>query len=309
MADSSSGLIWKTLNGRANDDSVDGYELPTRSSKLISRVEAAFPSIIIQGDQGPISQRVLPSDWEQTLVHDPALYAAGLTDFIYIELKGRGLGGGALRKKFLVNPNTITVHNDVRDSESMTRGGWQVGVWGELGTVNMSGWTAGRYFAGRLVDTYSPFSASYRDLQDLVAVYENNGNFYEGEEFFTPDIPLAASRKQIKYHADVTLAFGNFLWDGYFTDLRVDDMADHPWVSKYTLGFQILAERYAGTSPWRSSIQPDVQYRGHAWELYNKQAALAQQSDKLSQASTLSATLGQGNLAALGLIPTITVVN
>ena len=312
MADSSSSLTWKTLNGRGDVFSIDGNLLPIRSSKLISLVQNSIRNIVVQGANGPINQTLTDFDWQQTLVHDPALYAAGLTDYIYIELKGRGWGvdlGGALRKKFLVNPNTVSIHNDVHDTESMTRGGWQVGVWGELGTVSLSGMTAGRYFAGRHADTYSNLSAGYRDLQDLVAVYENNGNYYEGETASSSSIPLAASRKQIKAHADVTLAFGNFLWSGYFTELKVDDSVEHPWASEFTLGFQILNERYASTSPWRNSLQPKVQYRGHAWELINPQSAAAQQNNQLSQASTLAAGLGQANLAALGIIPTIDVVN
>jgi len=309
MADSSSGLTWKTLNGRGLENTTYGYSLPTRAQTLISRVPNPVTSITVQGDQGPITQQLTDADWAQTLVHDPALYAAGLTDFIYLELKGRTLNQGARRKRFLVNPNTIQVHNDVHDSEAMGRGGWQIGTWGEMGTVSLSGMTAGRYFAGRLVDTYSTYSASYSDLLDLRAYYENNGNFYEGEGASSSAVPLSASRKQIKYHADVTLAFGNFLWDGYFTDLRVDDSVEHPWASKFTLGFQILNERYGAASPWRSSIEPEVKYRGHAWELYNTSLADAQQSNALSQASTLAANLGQGNLAALNIIPDIAVIN
>ena len=88
----------------------------------------------------------------------------------------------------------------------------------------------------------------------------------------------------------------------------MDDAPDHPWASKFTLGFQILNERYANTSPWRSSLQPTTRYRGHAWELVNPRAA-TQQNNALSQSSTLAAGLGQANLAALGIIPTIDVVN
>ena len=308
MADSSSGLTWKTLNGRGLENTVYGYSLPTRAAKLISRLPRSG-SLPVQGEGGPLSLAIQESDFANTLAHDPALYAAGLTDYIYLELKGRALDGGSRRKRFLVNPNTVSVHNDVHDSESMARGGWQVGVWGELGTVSLSGQTAGRFFAGSLVDTYANLSASYQDLQDLVAVYENNGNFSEGEIASSSPIPLAAARKQIQCHADVTLAFGNFRWSGYFTDLKVDDSVEHPWASEFTLGFQILTERYASTSPWRNSIQQEVKYRGHAWELIHPQAAAAQQATALSQVSSLAANLGQGNLAALGLIPTLDVVN
>ena len=297
-------LSGSTLNGRTDAFSVvaQGLSLPPmRSAKNMPILQQPLQTgdgnlqIQVQGRDGVYQRFLTDKDYQQSLLRDPSNYAAGLTDYIYVELRGRGDKGTPLRKKFLINPHTIAVNYDVHDSESFTRGGWQIGVWGELGTVSISGWSAGRYFAGRLVDTNAKYSASYRDLQEVETLYENNGNFYEGELGASGLVPLDASRKQIQFHADVTLRFGNFVWDGYFTEMKVDDMADKPYVSKFTMGFQILRERYASTSPWRNSIVPEIRYRGHAYELTRKAKEHAAIGDRMAT-SLKAAALAQNNL-------------
>lgn len=281
-----------------------GRLVPTRAAKNIVPRISDLQWLSVQSTEGAFRRVVVPDDYRLSKVRNPATYAAGLTDFIYIELPGRGTGGSPLRKKFLVNPDSISVQYDVKDSESMARGGWMVGVWGEVGTVSVSGWTAGRYFAQRLVDTYSIYSPSHRDLLDLVAVYENNGIFFEGEDADSSSVNLSVARTQIQCHANVTFKFGNFVWDGYFTDLKLDDEAPRPFVTRFTLNFQILAERYTSESPWGGSIQPGTKFRGHAWEVYQEAIKIRTAARLALQApaSRDAAARGQSNLAGLSLI-------
>lgn len=281
-----------------------GRLVPTRAAKSIVPRLSDLEWLAVQSAEGTFRRAVVPNDYRLSKVRNPSTYAAGLTDFIYVELPGRGPGGSPLRKKFLVNPDSVAVHYDVKDSETMARGGWMVGVWGEMGTVTVTGLTAGRYFAQRLVDTYSIYSPSHRDLLDLIAVYENNGVFFEGEDTDSPSVALSAARTQIQCHANVTLKFGNFLWDGYFTDLKLDDDATKPFVTRFTMTFQILAERYTSDSPWGGSIRPGTKFRGHAWEVYQEAIKTRTTARLALQASAArdAAAQGQSNLASLNLI-------
>ena len=85
--------------------------------------------------------------------------------------------------RFLINPNTAQVSRNTEDSQAFTRAGWQFGVWGEgLVHVSMAGHTPGYYWAKGLTDEYAYFTESWRNLQQLVIVFENNGYWFEGEE-------------------------------------------------------------------------------------------------------------------------------
>ena len=296
-SDSTISVVPKTMNRVAGILGLrfHGPALPpVRPQKVVAELVAKIPYVSMEGHtDGAYKRAITSDDWNQTQVRAPGHYAAGLTDYIHIGLKGRGVDGGVLKKRFLVNPDTISVNYDVRDSEAQARGGWMIGVWGDLGQVTLSGWSAGRYFAGGLNDAYSDYTISYQNLQDLMLVYENNGVFYEGEDVGGGPVPLLAARKQVRSHADVILRFGNFIWEGYFTDMKVDDSAEHPYASKFIIGFQVLRESYAATSPWRGSVTLDganeVRYRGHAWELYGKAAQTSERARRQSdiQASAI----------------------
>jgi hypothetical protein len=243
-----------------------------------SGYESVLSSKIIQTYNRVEGQKTItPIDFAQSRVARIATLTAGLTDYIYIRLKHRGLAkGDDAVFKFLVNPETLQVNRQVVDAESLTRAGMQTGIWGDLLDINLSGVTAGQYFAGVLVDEYSDYSASNRNLMELVSVYENNGVWFEGETGAKPvGFPASEARKQIQLQADVTLAFGNFIWSGCFTSLTVDDSSDTPYYNKFSLSFMAWRERFKSTSPWQNSIAaaPADAYRGHAYELYQKRAA------------------------------------
>lgn len=249
---------------------VDGGDGAGYESILSSKIVQTYNRV--EG-QKPITGL----DFDQTRVAYIGDQAGGLTEYIYVRLKHRGLAkGDDAIFKFLVNPETLQVNRQVVDAESLTRAGMQTGIWGDLLDITLSGVTAGQYFAGVLVDEYSDYSASNRNLMELVSVYENNGVWFEGETGAKPvGFPASEARKQIQLQADVTLAFGNFIWSGCFTNLTVDDSSDTPYYNKFSLSFMAWRERFKSSSPWQNSIPaaPADAYRGHAYELYQKRAA------------------------------------
>jgi len=169
--------------------------------------------------------------------------------------------------RFLINPKSISISHQTSDTHALARGGWQFGVWGE-DTIDISiiGVTAGQYFDPGLTDRWSEYSISYRNLMELMNVFENNGYYFEGE----PPVPTVYdanyTRKRIKLHQDIELRTGNFIWKGMFTNMTVEMMADNPFLVKYNMGFLAWKESYASSSPWISPKDSNI-YRGHAKEI------------------------------------------
>jgi len=201
--------------------------------------------------------------------------ALNLYEYIQIRIPHRGLANGnpypaeAGIFSFLVNPATMSVTRTTVDAQSLTREGWQFGVWGEdMVQISLSGQTAGQYFSAGLTDAYQPFSESYRNLTQLVMVYENNGYWFEGEELgegplSTPDF----TRRRIKMHQDVELVVGNFFWSGMFDNLTVSQDAEKPFLANFTITFIAWKERFRPDSPWLDSIHNEVE-RGHTYGIY-----------------------------------------
>ena len=194
-------------------------------------------------------------------------------DYIKIKIPHRGFTPGSLlpdptqavEYRFLVNPSTLTVNRQTVDSQSFTRGGWQFGVWGEDPfMVQMQGTSAGAYFSNGLTDEFSYYAVSYRNTMQLQQVFENNGYFFEGEEY--NEGPLAADylRRRIRMHQDVELWAGNFIWFGMFDSFTLSQDAERPFLLNFTLSFFVWKEKYRSTSPYWGSIENNVQ-RGHSY--------------------------------------------
>ena len=169
--------------------------------------------------------------------------------------------------RFLANPKSISIAHQTADTHSMTRAGWQFGVWGE-DTIDLSitGVTAGQYFNTGLTDRWREYSVSYRNLLELVNIFENNGYYFEGEPLVPSVYDADFTRKRIKMHQDVELRVGNFIWKGMFTNMTIDESADTPFLIKFTLGFIAWKESYSSASPWISPKDSN-KYRGHAQEI------------------------------------------
>ena len=225
-----------------------------------------------KGRSGQIATKdITQEDYLQTLVKDATNYAAGLTDYISITLRDRAYTSATspdLKFKFLVNPNTLQMNRQTVDGESMTRAGMQSGVWGDTLDISLAGQTAGQYFAGTLVDTNRDQSLSYTNLVQLMAVYENNGMWFEGEVAAQQQLGTTPwALKQIQLQADVILRWQNFIWHGCFTEMSLDEDATHPYICKFSLSFMAWKERFSTDSPWLNSL-PNNQYFGHSYENY-----------------------------------------
>jgi hypothetical protein len=179
--------------------------------------------------------------------------------------------------RFLINPAQVAISRTTLDGQAMTRAGWQIGVWGEDSVnVNLSGKTAGQYFAFGITDKYQQFSESYRNLEQLQMVFENNGYWFEGEQ--VAEGPLAAdfARRRIKMHADVELIVGNFDWFGMFDTLTITQNADEPWLASFNIQFVAWIERFRSGSPYQNQLSSGVQ-RGHSYAAWLSSTASSSQ--------------------------------
>jgi hypothetical protein len=231
-----------------------------------------------------------------------------LTDYIKVRIPHRGVNSSSLQPdptqavefRFLINPHTVTVNRQTVDTQSLTRGGWQFGVWGEdCFMVQLQGTSAGSYFTRGLTDEYSYYAVSYRNLMQLQEVFENNGYWFEGEEY--NEGPLAADylRRRIRMHQDVELWYGNFIWFGMFDGLTVSQDATQPFMLNFTLSFFVWREKYRSTSPYWGSIENNVE-RGHAYPVVVGQNSSIQTNNTLSQyaPSALAFRASQATAAA-----------
>jgi hypothetical protein len=272
---------------------VSPTQLPIRGEKRI------IPSFVdIQGTQQQFgnsisAQGLDPNASADTLDFSDFNISAALrpfVDYVVVRIPHRGYTSGKPDPsqsgvfRFLINPEEVQVNRVTVDAQSMTRAGWQFGVWGEDAfMVTLTGQTAGQYFALGTTDQFQEFTRSYRNLKQLEMVYENNGYWFEGEE--AGEGPLVApdfTRRRIKMHQDVELICGNFIWFGMFDSLTVSQDAEKPFLSNFSVSFIAWKERFRAGSPYRDSIHNDVQ-RGHSYDAYKNygQAQTEQQINRL----------------------------
>jgi hypothetical protein len=245
---------WTDKTGKAFLDSNQVGSLPVRGEKKLVPVKLetqATADNTGSEETGPIYEAI---SYAKTT----------LTDYVTIRIPSRGSDyDGYFTYRFLINPKTVQVSRQTMDAHSMTRSGWQFGVWGE-DTIDLavSGTTAGEYFQNGLTDRWEEFSLSYQNIMGLVNVFENNGYFFEGEQANTQWNAPDFMRKRIKCQGDVEFSVGNFIWSGMFTSMTMTHTADTPYFNTFEFGFLAWKERFKTNSPWIDSIHNDV-YRGH----------------------------------------------
>ena len=298
-----------TLNRPTNLRDVD-LTLPVRSSSDYLTKNANFPSTheeLRSGLDGTLHKPGVLSDLFQRNQTTPGItpteddfnitYSSPnntLTDYILVRLPGRvNADGDPLVFRFLINPNTIEVSYNTVDVQSLTRTGWQFGVWGEdLVQISMSGKTAGSYFSEGLSEKNKIYSRSYRNLINLKKVFENNGYWFEGEGWSSDDLRTDNSRKRIQCHEDVQLIYNNFVWYGMFESLSHSSVADNPYVDSFKLTFVAWKERSRGSSPWKDSIHNDLK-KGHTRGAGSQQASAKRQAEQQQRAEAAAVNLSQ----------------
>ena len=202
--------------------------------------------------------------------------------------------------RFLINPNTAQVSRNTEDSQAFTRAGWQFGVWGEgLVHVSMAGHTPGYYWAKGLTDEYAYFTESWRNLQQLVIVFENNGYWFEGEERERGPLAPGFTRRRIKKHQDIQLVVANYIWYGMFDSLTVTLDAEHPYRAEFSLSFLAWKERTRLSSPYSQwGIQNNTE-RGHSYGAAAYPAQAAAPPANAGQLTVLPTSLSPSGQTAL----------
>lgn len=271
MADTSLNPIWNDPNGLDFTSDTQVGSLPIRGEKKLVPVELASTKTNSQAqkeaaalaDSGDTTSEATGT----TPTYEAITYAkTTLTDYVTLRIPtrpARGKSQGVFTYRFLINPKSVQVSRQTMDAHSMTRAGWQFGIWGEdTIDIHVSGTTAGQYFENGLSDRWEEFSVSYRNTMELVNLFENNGYFFEGEEtdnqWSAPDY----TRRRIKSQGDVELRVGNFIWSGMFVSMALNHTADTPYFNTFEFNFLAWKERFTDASPWLDTIHNSVT-RGH----------------------------------------------
>jgi hypothetical protein len=227
-----------------------------------------------------------------------------LNDYIKIRLPHRGLNATtsqpdptqAVEFRFLVNPTTLNVNRQTVDAQSITRGGWQFGIWGEdTFMVQLSGHTAGSMFTAGTTDEFSYYSVAYRNLMQMKQLFENNGYWFEGEEFNEGPLAPDYLRRRIRMHQDIELWVGNFIWNGMFDSMTISQEADNPFLMNFQLDFFVWKERFRSTSPYWGSIANNVQ-RGHSYSAVEGATNKTQTNTTLSQYAPSAVSIQQSQV-------------
>ena len=236
---------------------LTSLQLPTRAEKRILPSFVAAPTDI-------------NAAFSLSAARNP-LYEA-----VLVKIPGRGVNAQgnpdptqAAFFEFLVNPSTVQVSKQTLDGQSMAKGGWQIGVWGEDFTmVSLQGKTPGQYFERGLTDMMAEYTQSYRNLMALELVIENNGYYFEGEQANEGPLANSALRRNIKMHQDIQLMVGEFIWFGMFDSLSIVQDADSPFTVQFSINFVAWKERYRSGTPYNSVLRNDVQ-RGQSTQAVN----------------------------------------
>jgi hypothetical protein len=267
---------------------VSPQQLPIRGEKRIipSPVAPSDASIefetayLASGQQPPFSPLVTDDDFNITATLSP------FVDYVLVRLFNRGLGGNGQSDglpavyRFLINPSQVVVNRTTLDGQAFARSGWQIGVWGEDSlNISLTGKTAGQYFSFGLTDRYQPFTESYRNLEQLQVVFENNGYWFEGEKAAEGPLGADFSRRIIKMHSDVELIVGNFMWYGMFESLTISQDAQTPFLMNFQINFIAWKERFRQGSPYKDTIHNDVK-RGHDYGTWQSTGLAVQQTQQ-----------------------------
>jgi len=268
--------------------------LPTRGEKML----IPSPQTVLQASQllesgfskgqpttfnYPLSVSQLQGDFNLSAALEP------LTDFVVVYIQNRIQAGGAIDHigaststnavfRWLINPYQVSISHTTLNSESFDRAGWQFGVWGEdMVRISMTGKTPGQYFTLGTTDEFAEFSESYRNLEQMQDVFENNGYWFEGEQVNNSNAlqggsgmagaPNNFTRRTIKMHQDVVLTVKEFIWYGMFESFDWTQDANSPYLADYTLTFIAWKEQFRSDSPYYNSLPNNVQ-RGNSYVAY-----------------------------------------
>jgi hypothetical protein len=282
--------ISDVMPSAGTNGNVSPTQLPIRGEKRIISSPVSVPEINAEFTGVAQPRKFAANTGRTQLVQDSDFNVvaalAPYTDYVVVRLYNRGLDGNGQPTnspavyRFLINPSQVVVNRQTLDGQAFARSGWQIGVWGEDSLqINLTGKTAGQYFAFGTTDKYQPFTESYRNLEQLQVVFENNGYWFEGEQ--PAEGPLGGSpdfqRRIIKMHADVELIVGNFMWYGMFESLTISQDAEAPFLMSFQITFVAWKERFRQGSPYTDTTHNDIK-RGHDYGAWQTTALAVQQA-------------------------------
>jgi hypothetical protein len=289
---------------------VSPVQLPIRGEKRIIPSFVTIESTQDQIDSGIAAGGGDPSKRTTQIDYSSFVISAALTpfvDFISVVIPHRGVNTQGVRDpsyaatyRFLINPTTVSVNRQTVDQQALTRAGWQFGVWGEdVLQISLQGQTAGQYFAYGLTDQFHLFTESYRNLQQLLMVFENNGYWFEGEQSGQGPLVADFARRRIQKHQDVQLIVGNFIWSGMFDSMNFTKDAEKPFLYDFNITFIAWKERFRSGSPYWDNIHNNIQ-RGHSYDAYAGSTQLTQISNQTTMVQNLPIS---SNLTSLTSAP------
>jgi len=242
---------------RANNPQTGATVLPIRSEKVVMTGASTADDYLPPGDAAATT-----GDY-----HVVAAKLSKYNQYVAVRIKGRSSTLGAWSGdqvstyRFLINPATVGITRQTVDEQSQTRAGWQIGVWGEdFITINLTGKTPGRYFSHGLSAFFTEWTESYRNLMALEMLFENNGCWFEGEQVTGV---LGSVTKRIKYHQDVELIVGEFIWRGMFESMSINEHANAPYLADFTLVFTAWHEEFDTRTPYNMPPLGSEVQKGH----------------------------------------------
>lgn len=279
--------------------------LPTRSEKVVVATLFQNGSPASGSTTTPVTPGATPNPTAQDFIITAAeAPQMGMSNYITIRIAGRSPTSDGVFSAtdsacywFLINPSEAQISRQTLDEQTLTRGGWQIGIQGEdFITITLTGKTPGKYFEFGTTDYFTQGSLSYRNLLALELLFENNGYWFEGEQIQTSLSSLQAT-KRIKMHADVELTVGEFIWYGMFETFEITEDADTPFTADFTIVFSAWKETFRKNTPYPNSIGGDIQ-RGHVPVVYTTPSNLTTgtwNSSDTSNANTAVSSLITSN--------------
>ena len=134
-----------------------------------------------------------------------------------------------------INPDNLNSSYSQLINRKRTLGGFIEEHWGEqLDTLSASGRT-GQFIGDKgLTNVKSRTTKSYREFEKFVSMYRNNGTLY--------DEGTGAILAQVF----VVMNYDSAIYNGYFENFSISEVADKPFELKYTFSFKVTHEVFPG---------------------------------------------------------------
>lgn len=144
-----------------------------------------------------------------------------------------------------LNPNTLRSDFTQLINRKRTYGGFIEEHWGEqLDSLSMDSLTSTFFGASGLTNTNRRDTDAYREFDELVSIYRNNGSIYDPQ-----------SRKLIA-QGTIVMNYDFAIYQGFFERFSISDTADKPFDLKFSFSFKVTNELYPGRARSFRQITP-----------------------------------------------------